>query len=62
MEGADGRSVADGRLLPPEVVAGVEQLTQGWRLTWAIGPFGGRTGPTAEAESGQATLVLDLGR
>jgi len=56
------RVARDGSRVVAEVVAGVEQLTQGWRLTWAIGPFGGRTGPTAEAESGQATLVLDLGR
>ena len=32
----------------------------GWSLTWATGPFGSRTGPTASAAAGVATLVLDL--
>ena len=56
------RVARDGSRVVGEVVTGAEHLTEGWRLTWAAGPFGGRTGPTAEAESGQAALVLDLGR
>ena len=56
------RVARDGSRVAGEVVTGAEHLTEGWRLTWAAGPFGGRTGPTAEAEAGQSTLVLDLGR
>jgi alpha-D-xyloside xylohydrolase len=55
------RVVRHGTEVVAEVLAGLDQLTQGWRLTWATGPFGGRTGPTAEAAAGQETLVLDLG-
>ena len=55
------RVARDGTRVVAEVVAGVEQLTQGWRLTWGAGPLGRRTGPTAEASSGQASVVLDLG-
>ena len=43
------RVARDGSRVVGEVVAGSEHLTEGWRLTWAAGPFGGRTGPTAEA-------------
>ena len=43
-----------------EVVAGLEHLADGWSLTWATGPSGNRTGPTALAASGAATLRLDL--
>ena len=54
------RVARHGTEVAAEVLAGLDQLTQGWRLTWATGPFGGRTGPTAEAASGQERLVLDL--
>ncbi len=56
------RVARHGNEVVAEVVAGLEELTEGWRLTWATGPFGGRTGPTAEAASGQGSLVLDLGQ
>ena len=50
-----------GAQVVAEVAAGLDQLSEGWRLTWAAGPFGGRTGATAQAAAGQATLALDLG-
>ena len=54
---------ATGAEVVAEVVAGLDHLTEGWRLTWATGPFGDRTGPTAEAASGQRRrCVLDLGQ
>ena len=49
-----------GAQIVGEVVQGLEHLTDGWSLTWAAGPFGARTGPTASAEAGVATLRLDL--
>jgi alpha-D-xyloside xylohydrolase len=50
----------EGTQLVAEVVSGVEQLADGWTLTWAAGPFGARTGPTASADPGVATLRLSL--
>ena len=44
-----------------EVLEGSEHLREGWRLSWAAGPYGGRTGPTADAAPGQRELVLALG-
>ncbi len=43
-----------------DVVSGLEHLGDGWTLTWATGPFGSRTGPTASATAGVGTLALDL--
>ena len=50
----------NGNRVVAEVVAGLEHLADGWSLTWATGPYGNRTGPTALAASGAATLRLDL--
>jgi alpha-D-xyloside xylohydrolase len=50
-----------GAQVVAEVEEGLDQLCDGWRLTWAAGPFGSRTGATAQAGSGEGTLVLDLG-
>jgi hypothetical protein len=50
----------DGMQVVAEVIDGLEHLGDGWSLTWATGPFGSRTGPTASAAAGVATLVLDL--
>jgi alpha-D-xyloside xylohydrolase len=44
-----------------EVLDGADHLSEGWRLTWATGPFGSRTGATAEAAPGQRELTLPLG-
>ena len=49
-----------GAQVVAEVVNGLEHLADGWSLTWATGPFGARTGPTASAAAGVATLALDL--
>ena len=44
-----------------QVLDGSDHLSEGWRVTWATGPFGSRTGATAEAAPGQRELVLPLG-
>jgi alpha-D-xyloside xylohydrolase len=54
------RVARHGDQVVAEVLDGLHHLREGWRLTWVAGPFGGRTGPTAEAPLGQGTLVLDL--
>jgi alpha-D-xyloside xylohydrolase len=51
-----------GTRVVAEVVTGGDHLSEGWRLTWAAGPFGSRTGATAQAAPGQSTLVLELGQ
>jgi alpha-D-xyloside xylohydrolase len=56
------RVARHGSQVVADIVTGVELLTEGWRLTWAAGPIGSRTGPTAHAVQGEATLVLDLGQ
>jgi alpha-D-xyloside xylohydrolase len=52
----------NGNQVVAEVVAGLDHLSDGWSLTWATGPYGNRTGPTARAASGAGTLRLDLDR
>jgi alpha-D-xyloside xylohydrolase len=51
-----------GTQLVAEVVAGMEHLSEGWGLRWAVGPFSDRTGPMAQAAPGVPSLTLDLGQ
>ena len=49
-----------GDQLVAEVLDGLEHLTEGWRLQWAAGPFGARTGAVGTAAVGQAELRVSL--
>jgi alpha-D-xyloside xylohydrolase len=49
-----------GQVLSARVVAGLDQMAEGWALQWVTGPQGNERGPLGRAAAGQQRLEIRL--